>query len=101
MKAIRKEDGKEIEVQLYTEKQYIATEAEEGELGRRIYYEYSLTIKEDVDWEAFRREAAKDILAGIATRIEIYLKEKDKCKAAAHDAIALADELVKQLKDGR
>lgn len=101
MKAIRKEDGKEIEVQLYTEKQYVATENEEGEVGKRIYFEDSLIIKEAVDWEAFRREAAKDILAGIATRIEIYINEKDRCKAAAHDAIALADELVRQLKDGR
>lgn len=53
------------------------------------------------NWDAFRREAAKDILAGISTNIQIYLNEKDKCKAAAHDAIALADELVRQLKDGK
>ena len=85
-------------MQLYTEKQYVATEAEEGERGRRIYLEGALIIKEDVDWDAFRREAAKDILAGISTNIQIYLNEKDKCKAAAHDAIALADELIKQLK---
>ncbi len=101
MKAIRKEDGKEIEVRLYTEKQYVATEAEEGEVGKRVYLEDSLIIKEAVDWEAFRREAAKEILAGIATRIEIYIGKKDKCKVAARDAIALADELVKQLKDGK
>ena len=101
MKAIRKEDGKEIEVQLYTEKQYIEIEAVAREHGRRIYYENSLIIKEAVDWEAFRREAAKNILAGIATNIQIYLNEKDKCKAAARDAIALADELIKQLKDGK
>lgn len=63
-----------------------------------------MEIVEDVQfdkWETFRREAAKDILAGIATNIQIYLNEKDKCKAAARDAIALADELIKQLKDGR
>ena len=101
MKAIRKEDGKEIEVQLYTEKQYIETEVDEREHGRRIYLEGALIIKEAVDWAEFRREAAKDILAGIATNIQIYLNEKDKCKAAAHDAIALADELIKQLKDGK
>lgn len=101
MKAIRKEDGKEIEVRLYTEKQYVATEAEEGEIGKRVYREDALIIKEAVDWDAFRREAAKDILAGLATRIEIYIGKKDKCKVATLDAIALADELVKQLKDGR
>lgn len=101
MKAIRKEDGKEIEVRLYTEKQYIATEPEDGEIGKRIYFEDALIIKEAVDWDAFRREAAKDILAGIATNIQIYINEQDRCKVAVHDAIALADELVKQLKNGK
>ncbi len=95
MKAIRKEDGKEIEVQLYTEKQYIATEAEEGELGRRIYYEYSLTIKEDVDWEAFRREAAKDFVVALVSSGN-GLNPKNIAYS-----IEMADELVKQLKDGR
>lgn len=100
MKAIRKEDGKEIEVRIYTEKQYVSTEAEEGEIGKRIYREDALIIKEAVDWEAFRREAAKDILAGLTTRMELYIGKKDKCKVAVLDAITLADELVKQLKDG-
>ena len=46
MKAIRKEDGKEIDVRLFTRKQYVATEVEEGEIGTRIYYEDALIIKE-------------------------------------------------------
>lgn len=54
--------------------------------------------KNAVDWSSFRREAAKEILASIACRIEIYVKEKDRCKAAVSDAIALADELVRQLR---
>lgn len=101
MKAIRRDDGKEIEVRLYHDREYVATEVEDGERGQRIYYEHALIIEDAVDWNAFRREAAKDILAGIATNIQIYLNEKDKCKAAARDAIALADELIKQLKDGK
>lgn len=93
MKAIRKEDGKEIEVELYYEKQYIATEAEEGEHGRRFYYENALIIKEAVDWEAFHREAAKDILCAIISTTN---------RATPKDvtmAIEIADELIKQLKE--
>lgn len=54
-----------------------------------------------VDWDAFHREAAKDILAGIATNISLYVREKNRCAAAVKDAIALADELIKQLKEGK
>ena len=55
-------------------------------------------MENEFDWSAFRREAAKEILAGIATNIQIYINEHDRCKAAVHDAVALADELIRQLK---
>jgi len=98
MKAIRKEDGKEIEVRLYTEKQYVATEPEEGEIGKRIYFEDALIIKEAVDWDAFRREAAKDILAGWYSNPD----SNDRLfEQMAKIAIEQADELIKQLKDGK
>lgn len=100
MKAIRRCDGKVIDVIEFSPREFIETVDQTGD-GRKIYPEGQVVLLEAVDWEAFRREAAKDILAGIATNIQIYLNEKDKCKAAAHDAIALADELIKQLKDGR
>ena len=54
-------------------------------------------MENEFDWSAFRREAAKEILAGIATNIQIYINEHDRCKAAVHDAVALADELIRQL----
>lgn len=95
MKAIRKEDGKEIEVRLYTEKKYVATEDEEGEVGKRIYFEDSLIIKEAVDWEAFRREAAKDFVVALVSSGN-GLNPKNIAYS-----IEMADELVKQLKDGR
>ncbi len=95
MKAIRKEDGKEIEVQLYTDRQYIETEVDERERGRRIYLEGALIIKEAVDWDAFRREAAKDLLVGFASS-GLGVRITD----AAY-AVSLADELIKQLKDGK
>jgi len=101
MKAIRKEDGKEIEVRIYTEKQYVQTEAEEGEIGKRVYREDALIIKEAVDWKTFHREAAKDFMC------TLILVDKGRGSFAqtsselnARVAIAYADELIKQLKYG-
>lgn len=100
MKAIRRYDGKVIDVIEFSPREFIETVDQTGD-GRKIYTEGQVVLLEDVDWDAFRREAAKDILAGIATNIQIYINEQDRCKVAVHDAIALADELVKQLKDGK
>lgn len=49
------------------------------------------------DWSAFRREAAKDILAGFAAKIGHSMNDysEQSCKYA----IQLADELIKQLKE--
>jgi len=101
MKAIRKEDGKEIEVQPHRDREYVATESEDEGLGRRIYREQDLIIKEAVDWDAYRRETASRVLASIASRIELYIRENDRCKAAVKDALALTDELIRKLKDGK
>ena len=46
-----------------------------------------------VDWEAFRREAAKDILVALCTTLPINKKEDVRL------AINIADELIKQLKE--
>lgn len=53
--------------------------------------------KDTTDWDAFRREAAKDILAGFAAKIGHPMSDysEQSCKYA----IQLADELIKQLKD--
>lgn len=50
-----------------------------------------------VDWSSFRREAAKDILAGFAAKIGHPMSDysEQSCKYA----IQLADELIKQLKE--
>lgn len=50
-----------------------------------------------IDWNAFRREAAKDILAGFAAKIGHSMNDysEQSCKYA----IQLADELIKQLKE--
>lgn len=53
---------------------------------------------EPIDWAAFRREAAKDILAGFAAKIGYPINDHPEqyCKSA----IQLADELINQLKEG-
>lgn len=49
----------------------------------------------NIDWEAFRREATKDILAGFAAN------GHGVCKGDVAYAIELADELIKQLKEDK
>lgn len=51
-----------------------------------------------VDWSAFRREAAKDILCALVGNKD-YLKVIGRIEPETMLAIALADELIKQLKD--
>lgn len=58
---------------------------------------YNQAIKDlnDCDWQAFRREAVKDILAGMCANYRIYgLSDTE----LATSAINLADELIKLLK---
>ena len=50
------------------------------------------------DWSSFRREAAKDILAGIIANS--FTEDKWTYQQMAEMAIEQADELIKQLKDG-
>lgn len=50
-----------------------------------------------VDWHAFRREAAKDILVGLCANNNIGYYGNSNT-ALASSAIALADELIRQLK---
>lgn len=50
-----------------------------------------------VDWSAFRREAAKDILVGLCANNNLGYYGNGNT-ALASSAIALADELIKQLK---
>ena len=52
--------------------------------------------KDTTDWDAFRREAAKDILCAMNCAPGPYMKSLQE---AVHDAIKQADELIKQLKE--
>lgn len=48
-----------------------------------------------IDWEAFRREAAKDILGAIIAKKSSFCSYEEVVK----EAIRFADELIKQLKE--
>lgn len=102
MKAIRKGDGKEVDVILFHDKEYIDVLPSEHDC-RQIYPAETLVVDEVVDWQAFRREAAKEMLpitsnwkltkAGGTASISI--SKEAACKLA----ISYADELIKQLKE--
>ena len=49
------------------------------------------------DWEKFRREAAKDILAGMMGKQ--FYEDQDSAECFVKIAIMHADELIKQLKE--
>ena len=54
---------------------------------------------EEPDWSSFRREAAKDILAGIIA--SSFTNDRWTYQQMAEMAIEQADELIKQLRDGK
>ena len=96
MKAIRKSDGKEIEVRLLHPCEYVAVEPDADYPaigGRSIIRADDLIIDEPVDWAKFRREAAKDIVCARIIDRSITNKE-ELCEWACK----VADTLVKQLK---
>lgn len=51
-----------------------------------------------VDWDAFRREAAKDVLCAIVANNNLGYYGDSNTRIAA-SAIAITDELIKQLKE--
>lgn len=102
MKAIRKRDGKEIDVVLCKQAEYLEEDPVTG--GVCVYYEGALTLKGAVDWDAFRREAAMDMLAGMVhhrvlsdSSDRFYIPKEQVVSAA----IGLADELIKQLREDK
>lgn len=53
----------------------------------------------DVDWSSFRREAAKDILCALVSVPNKW--EEVTYESFAYGAVRQADELIKQLRDGK
>lgn len=98
MKAIKKSDGEEVEIRLLHPCEYIAIEPDTA--GYAIFRADDLIIDEPVDWSYFRREAAKEILAGMLSHQRILYDESLR-PAHVRMAISYADELIKQLRDGK
>ena len=102
MKAIKKSDGEEVEIRLLHPCEYIAIEPDTA--GYAIFRADDLIIDEPVDWSSFRREAAKDILANMLscpTTMNLGEKAIKTVGDYVSFAIGLADELIKQLRDGK
>lgn len=99
MKAREKNTGKEITILGISKEWGTATYIEEGILRQKnLSGEWEIIDEsESVDWDAFRREAAKDILVGLCANNNIGYYGNSNT-ALASSAIALADELINQLK---
>ena len=72
---------------------------------RPVYYSEALVkemmAKKEFDWKAFRAEASARILAGIADSKTNYATREEERSLTVRIARSLADELIKQLRDGQ
>ena len=95
MKAIRKDNGQEVDVILLHHKEYIQTEPDEYG-GRNIFNAEALVVDEPVDWEDFRRMAALNIY-GICQAMSMT----GDYEGLARNAVEQANVLIKCLKENR
>ena len=66
-----------------------------------IYDPDELDFVPEFDWQSFRREAAKDILAGMLSnpgRINIENQRLQTIEGFVNGAVMIADELIRQLQ---
>lgn len=70
----------------------------DGPKGKRIFGEEELVFfdSDNIDWQSFRAEAAKDILCSI---IQSGYYGDDRIIHQSELAVKYADELIKQLKE--
>lgn len=97
MKARHKKTGREITILGISKEWGTVTFIAEGMLHQENLASGEWEIideSEPTDWSAFRREAAKDLLP-LAAQMCDYRGYPEKCVSYA---IALADELIRQLK---
>ena len=64
---------------------------------QQCYYEEKKAAYEDVYWYRFRAEAAKDFVSIMCNHR--YDTKEERYPVICKEAIALADELIKQLKE--
>lgn len=92
MKARIKETGEIVEIYPDTLAGFLADDG--------CYYKNEELSTELDDWQAFRREAAKDILPSLIEKAsEIYGLESLAKEVWCKQAVEWADELIRQLKD--
>lgn len=95
MKAKIKETGKWVTVNPCNEGFYDVNTHD-------IYDPDELDFAAELDWQSFRREAAKDILAGMLSnpgKIDIENKRLQTIEGFVNGAVMIADELIKQLQE--
>ena len=99
MKAILKSNGKEVDVELYSPTRYIETKASDS-YGKTIFNADALIVTgAPVDWQEFRRNAARDFMSAIIVReAPQYDVACRNVATRVSEAIMWADELVKQLQ---
>lgn len=102
MKAKEKNTGKEITILGISKEWGTATYIEDGILRQKnLSGEWEIIDEsESVDWQAFRRDAAKDILCALVGNKD-YLKVIGRIEPETMLAIRFADELIKQIKEGK
>lgn len=98
----------EVDVQPHYQEGWFVGFTETANPGLILYRPQDLVFSDSpesthTDWDYFRREAAKDILAGMLSnpeRIHIDNKRLGTIEDFANSAVIIADELIKQLKMG-
>jgi len=101
MKAIRKFDGKEVNVRIYSDLRY--TDIGTDESGyQNIYHSEDLILEEPTDWGEFRRQTVKDLVCTLLGRNEpIKLKDGtfiNKLGDLVEYAIGTTDLIIEKLK---
>ncbi len=102
MKAIRKFDGKEVDVRIYSDLRY--TDIENDESGyMNIYNPEALILEEPTDWGEFRRQTVKDLVCILLGRND-PVKLKDGKRIETFDdvvdyAVGAADLIIEKLKE--
>ena len=99
MKAIRKSDGKIIDVEIYglnSKNCPISYHANFKDFYKPEDIDFNIPKECLFDWQSFRAEAAKDILCSII-RSGYYGEDRIVCHSEL--AVKYTDELIKQLKE--
>lgn len=107
MKAIRKSDGKIIDVEVHgwSGDRAISYHTNFKDFYKPEDLDFNVvetrvgTIGKPFDWQSFRAEAAKDIMCAVLPEIKIIDCDfQQSIENAISDSVDVVDELIKQLK---